>query len=238
MATSHGTKAEIYYNGYDISTFLNSITVSLTRDKADASHFKSQVKTYTGGLIDAALSADGWFDGTPQAIDDLMFAASQSPLPNHWLYWIYGRAFGSVGYGFFGPSTKYESKTEIGATASVSVEVSSKALDRVLSLAADVVVSATGNGTSYDNGATALVNPGTFIVHGTTTGSTMTVVLQDSADNSTFADIATATFTGGTVPDPAEQVYHLTGSSNPLRRYVRIRYSGAGTILTAAFGNN
>lgn len=236
MAPNHGSKAEVYYNGFDISTFLNAVGFTSQVDKADASTFKTGFKKYTVGLRDDALTASGWFDGAADGIDQIM----QSGLTtgqNQWVYWIYGRALGAIGYAMSATETKYEIKTEMGATASVAMEAVGTYTDRVRSLAADVTVASSANGSSIDFGATALLAPGVLVVHGTTTGSAMTVVLQDSADNTTFADIATASFSGGTGGNPAEQAYRVVGSSNPLRRYVRIRYTGAGTILTAMVGN-
>lgn len=236
MAPVHGSKAEVYYNGFDISTFLSAVGLTSNVDKADASHFKSINKTYTVGLRDDAITAEGWFDGSASAIDEIMQAALATGL-NLWNYWPSGRSFGSSGFSMMATETKYEVKTEIGATASVSIEAAGNYTDRVRSLAKDFAVTTASNGSTFDFGAVARTKPGVLIVHGTTIGSAMSVVLQDSADGTTFADIATASFSGGSAMNPNEQAFRIVGSSNPVRRYVRVRYTGSGNVLTASIGN-
>lgn len=67
-----------------------------------------------------------------------------------------------------------------------------------------------------------------------TTADTLDVKLQDSADNSTFADITGATFTQ--VTDAADAHETITIAANAVRRYVRAVGTIAGTSPSVAFG--
>lgn len=236
FSPKHGSKAEVYFNGYDLSIYLSGATTSRERDKADASTFKSTTKRYTYGLVDPTMSLDGYYDGNKDRVDEVMYAAldGEEGVLTHFPY---GAGVGARGTSMLSVSTKYEVKSEIGSTVGVSIEGSagrSGVLDSVLGLAQDVVVSAPGQSLSVDYGATN-GKVGLVTVHGITTGGTLTVKLQDSADNSTFADVATVTFTGGSVPTPLRQGKRAL-TTNPLRRYARVIWSGAGTILVAAVG--
>lgn len=230
---THGSKAEVYFNGYDFSFFLNNFGLAANRDKADASVFKTTTKRYTFGLRDDALNMNGWFDAGKESFDELMAAAINSG-DNVWTYFPYGPGFGNIGFSMAATVTKYESKTEVGSTASATVEAQSSFTDRVKSYVSEMAVTTSGSSAAYDYGA-ASTQVGALIVHGDTSGGTMTVTLQDSADNSTFADAAVATLTGGTALDPLQASKRVL-TTNPLRRYVRVQYSGSGTLLSASVG--
>lgn len=237
FSPKHGSKAEVYFNGYDLSIYLSGATTARERDKADATTFKSTVKRYTYGLAEPTMTLDGFYDGYKSRVDEIMSAAldGEEGVLTHFPY---GASLGAKGKSMAAITTKYEIKSEIGSTVGVSIEGSAGPtgiIDHVLALAQDEVVSASGNSLSVDYGAAANTKVGSLTVHGITTGGTLTVKLQDSADNATFADVATLTFTGGSVPNPLRQGKRAL-TTGALRRYARVLWSGAGTILVAAVG--
>ncbi|MFE9742962.1 hypothetical protein [Streptomyces sp. NPDC006477] len=236
FSPSHGSKAEVYYNGYDISHYLKSAATNKQRDKAEASTFKSTTKRYTVGLVDPVLALEGYFDGNRERVDDLMNEAIDAE-DGVFSHFPAGTALGALGNSLLSVTTKYEITSEIGATVGVSIEASagkSGVIDKVRSAVTDQVVSAVGNSGVIDFKA-ASTKVGSISVHGFTTGGAMNVVLQDSADGTTFADVATVNFTGGTVLNPVRAGKRAVTTSN-LRRYARVRWDGAGTIIIAAIG--
>lgn len=63
------------------------------------------------------------------------------------------------------------------------------------------------------------------------TGATLKVALQDSADNSTFADVlATKAYA---ISELGKGKLIKFGLSTPLRRYIRLNYTVAGATTTA-----
>lgn len=240
MAPVHGSKTEILFNGFFVSTYFKSYTNSFNRDKAETSGFTSTTKSYVGGLQDATVALEGYFDGAADAADQLMSA---------WVnggddvisYFPYGTTPGltSIGYSMLAQSSKYEIKTDVGSAAEISVEAtaskdsSGTGVDRGFVAVKNQTVAATGNSTSYDN-AVATTAGAALVVHGRTTGSSMTVTLEDSADNVSWATVAGASlaFSGGTVPDPNEDGKRIVVSGN-VRRYTRVAWTGAGTISLA-----
>lgn len=240
MAPVHGSKSEVFFNGVPVSTYFKSCSYAFNRDKAETSAFTATTKSYVGGLQDATVNLEGFFDGTENAIDQLMSA---------WVnggddvvsYFPYGSAvgIGNFGYSMLSQSSKYEIKTDVGTAAEISVEAtaskdsSGTGIDRGFIAVRNQVVAAAGNSSSYDN--TLATTAGiALVVHGQTTGSSMTVLIEDSADNVSWAAVAgaTVTFTGGTVPDPNEDGKRIVVAGN-VRRYTRVAWTGAGTITLA-----
>lgn len=235
MAPVHGSKAEIFFNGVVVTTFFKSCTFSFNRDKAETSAFRSTTKSYVAGLNDTMNTLEGYFDVPP---DELL---------NAWVnggdeivsYFPYGSAPGltNIGYSMLAQSSKYEIKTDVGTAAEVSVESSASkdssgtGVDRGFVAVVDQIVAAPGNSASFD-GTASSADGAALIVHGQTTGGTLTVVLEDSADDVSWAPVAGATlsFTGGTVPVPATDGKRVVVSGT-IRRYTRIAWSGAGTIV-------
>lgn len=80
------------------------------------------------------------------------------------------------------------------------------------------------NGTSYDGGASTSFGGQLYLHVISVTGTSCTVKLQDSADNSTFADVTSGAFTAA-ASAPQSQRIALAGNAT-VRRYVRIATTG------------
>lgn len=88
------------------------------------------------------------------------------------------------------------------------------------------------NGASLDYGSTSTLFGGQAYLHVTAlTGTSVTVKLQDSADNATFADISGASFVASTATD-----FQRIAFSGTVRRYVRAVTTG--TFTNAVFAVN
>lgn len=103
----------------------------------------------------------------------------------------------------------------------------------VLSLAAPAAQTATGNGTGVDlqqyEGLVAIVLNSAA---GTGTTPTLDVKIQDSADNSSFADVAGAAFAQVT---NAASTQKITINAESVRRYIRIVRTIGGTTPSFTF---
>lgn len=236
FSPSHGSKAEVYYNGYDLSIYMSTASTANNRDKADASTFKTKVKKYTYGLKETTMSLEGYFDGSKDAVDELMSAAIDAD-EGVFTHFPTGASLGARGKSMLATTTKYEVTSEIGSTVGVSVEASpgiGGVVENIRALAYETEVTEDGNSSSIDFSA-ASTKVGTLTVHAFTSGTDLTVTLQDSADNTTFADVASVTFTGGTAEEPV-RAGKRSITTNPLRRYARVLWAGAGNIVVAAVG--
>jgi hypothetical protein len=98
-------------------------------------------------------------------------------------------------------TTSYEVSTPVGDVVAVSYSAQADGgLDQGVSLAALASVSATTTGSSHDNSASS-ANGGVAQLHVTvnTRDADATIKIQHSADDSTFADLATFTVVATTV---------------------------------------
>jgi hypothetical protein len=226
MTTMHGSKARVYAGAYDLSGFLSSFSASASADTAEVTTFGAVAKTYIAGVRDGTLSGEGYWDGDPNAVDAVLSAALGTVTIVS--YWPQGDSFGASGRAAetTGP-TSYEVSSPVDGAATISLELqSSGGLHYVRSLLPKTTVSGNGNGSALDNTA-ATSNGGVGYLHvfGVSSGS-LAVKIQDSADNSVWADIITftAATTGG-----AQRVA-ITGT---VRRYVRALWTITGGATLA-----
>lgn len=104
------------------------------------------------------------------------------------------------------------------------VDVVSASNVSVNTITGGLITTTTGAGVDTIGQVSASLNA--LLVTGTVSGTTPTLdaKVQDSADNSTFADVTGATFTQVTASNKAQMIY-----VPPCRRYVRIVATIAGT---------
>lgn len=84
----------------DISTWLNNVERSLSRDIAESTGFKpsGNLKTYVAGLKDGTLSIAGQYDGDANAIDEILAAAYDTDVPRSWEFGPGGNGSGALKY--------------------------------------------------------------------------------------------------------------------------------------------
>lgn len=99
----------------------------------------------------------------------------------------------------------------------------------VLLTAGMATVAAAGNQTAYDGGAADNFGCQAYLQVAAFTGTDVTVKLQDSADNSSFADLSGAAFTQITGGAPLTQRIAIANTAT-VRRYVR-----AAVVTTGGF---
>jgi hypothetical protein len=213
------------------------VSASSELEALDSTTFGATAKAYIPGLEDATLSAEGLFDGAAGAVDAVFQAALRGHAPVVWNWLPSGDIDGNFGYGFLALETNYEIEAPVDDLVSVSVEAQSNVgLERVQVLAPLAARTASGNGTSHDNGA-ATSKGGVGYLQVTAASGTspsLTVRIQHSADGVTWADLII--FTAVTAGNNAQRIA-VAGTVN---RYVRAAWmiSGTGPSFTffAAFG--
>jgi hypothetical protein len=226
MAAIHGKATTVLYNGYDISTYLNDISVSANVDTVETSTFGDTAKKYIAGLKDGSASFGGFWSTVAGEIDDILattFAAGETT--NVLTIAPAGTTLGNRGQMLAGIHTTYEVAGSIGDAVGITGEMqASGGVDAgrfVHALGADT---ATGNSTSVDNSAASTngysMNQHITAVSGTT--PSMTSKVQHSTDDSVWVDLAT--FTAAT----AIRGQQVTGTGT-VNRYVREVHTISGT---------
>jgi hypothetical protein len=228
MAFSHGSKAKVLLNGYDVSNFVKSASFSGSLDTAETSVMGNTSKQFVTGLLDGSMSLDGYFDGATGAIDEIMNSAT-SVTTDGIMYFPQGYAtLGLPVFGFDANTSSYEVSTDVGDAATWSAQFSSNVgTERGLLHHIFQAEVAGGNTTGIDYGAVSTLNGGAIYMQASA-AATLALKLQDSADNSAWADVSGAAFT--TVSARSYQRVAFTGT---VRRYTRFLWTGTGTFAAS-----
>jgi hypothetical protein len=222
---SHGSKAKIYANGYDLTAFFNSASVDANRDTAEVSVFGNAFKDFLVGQYGATFSADGFYSGSATDAQMLMDLALRNGTPVIWSYLPEGEAAQTLGFGFSSYQNKHTITSSI--TEANRISLGSQATGPIvggISLGPlTQLTNAVPGTTGVDLGAgfTAYTKV-RAVVHVTQIGggdSSVALIVQgaDSADfvtaPTTFITLATATAIGAQISAEAT----ITG-----KRYLRI----------------
>ena len=234
MAVAHGKQTRIYLNGYNLTGFFRKSSSELTRETAESTVFGLDDKTYLAGVKDATASLEGLFDNAADGVEEVLLAALNAD-PTILNILPQGDAIGNVAHGLTSLETKYALDASKDDVVSLNTELQSTAgRDRLLvhhALGSEV---ASGQSASIDNGA-ATTNGGVGYIHVPDIAgiTNLSVLIEDSADNSAWATILTF---AGVTADRGRQRVEITGT---VRRYTRSSwgFTGAGSSqFWAGFG--
>lgn len=238
LAATHGSVADVFVNGNLVSQYFNDFSMGATRDKAEVSAFKAIFKSYVAGMIENIGTFSGFHDPNID-LDLYTYMTQLTSYQNMWLYAPAGAegssAQGNIGYSITAQSTKYEIKSATSAANAISAEVqmsqSGGGLDRGVILSPWATQSA-GSSVSSDFGSTSSTNGGVLILHCFSDTASLVVNLQDSADNSTFANVTGYQITATNSTINAYR-YPAAGiaPTGTIRRYTRATWTGTGTFL-------
>lgn len=240
MPFAHGSKAVVYLNGTNVSSFLRSVSVARSVDTAETTVLGLTAKTYIPGLTDGTISAEGFFDGAAAAIDAVISTAIGDAPDSNWLVLPAGDGLGNKAYGAAAIDTSYEISEPVDDVGTITIEAQANGgKDPLQVYHPHGAETTTGNDTSID-GTAQTTNGGVAYLEVTaasgSSSPTLIVKVQDSADNSAFADILTFT-TVAQASAPTSLRAAITGT---VRRYTRTTRTIAGTTPSfsyiAAFG--
>lgn len=235
MSAAHGRLTRVYVNGYDLTGFFRKSSSEQTREVAESTVFNLADKTYLAGLGDATLSLEGLFDNAVDGIEQVLNTAFSAD-PTIVTVSPQGDTLGNVAYGLAGLENKLTLDASKDDIVALSNELQSTvSRDRLLVQHALGTEVASGQSASIDNTVVSTLNGGVGYLHvPDITGITnLSVLIEDSADNSIFATILTF---AGVTADRNSQRIEITGT---VRRYTRCRwiFTGAGSAqFWAGFG--
>jgi hypothetical protein len=225
MTKQNGLADQFYIDGYNLSGDIGSLSnihggpAALEVTGIDKKAFER-----IGGLRDGGIEFSSWFnDADGQAFPVL----SVLPMVSSYAMYLRGQAIGSPGANLFGKQINYDpNRAADGAlTLGSSLQGDGYGLEWGEQLTAGVRTdTAATDGDSFDFGASTTDGGQAYLQVFAVTGTSVTVKLQDSADDSTFADITGAAFTAATGLG-AERIA-FTGT---VRRYVRAVTTGTFT---------
>jgi hypothetical protein len=227
----HGKNVLVFVDQYDFSTYFNDLTASSNVDTAETSAFGTSAKTYVLGLMDGTISLSGMYESTTLTGTDEYFASALAASAKvKVIVALEGHSVGTRAVVMQADDTSYEVAGSLGDLVKTSIEFqSSQGVENGVILSSGSTITATGNGTSVDN-AVATTNGGVayLSVPLNTRNGTVTVKVQQSADNSTFTDLATFTVVSSSTKT-SDRV-EVTGN---VARYLRVNYTVAGSTGSA-----
>lgn len=227
----HGKGVAVLVDEYDFSSYFNDMTATSSVDTAETSTFGTSAKSYVTGHQDGTVSLGGYFESTDSVGTDQYFASKLAGATKQKVIVMPGgHSNGARAVLIESDTTSYEVSSPIADVVGASAEFqASDGVEHGVVLSSGSAVSATGNGTSVDNGAsTANGGVGFLSVPTNTRNGNITVKIQSSADNSTFADLITFTVVSSAAK--TSQKVEVTGT---VARYLRVSYTVAGSTGSA-----
>lgn len=227
MAFVHGKATLVAGSTVALSGYLNQYSAGRQSQAVATTTFGNDDEVFIGGLLDSSMSLGGVWDGDAGAIDatfnSLYGAGEQVVTIGHG-----GGTIGNGAYLFNGHLDDYGIQGAVNDAVRVSSTWSGSQATRTGVMLHDLEAeTATGNFASVDqaasssNGGVANLNVTAF------TGTNVTIKVQDSANNSTWADLITFSTVTGATSERAT----VTGTVD---RYVRAIIS-AGTFTSVTF---
>lgn len=227
MAFTHSRLTDVFVSGFDLTQYFNSYSYNGSADTAETSTFGLTSKTYIPGLKDATLTLEGLYESATNADVDLLNTALGNATAQIVTIFPQGDTLGLDGLGFSGFATNLSIPADLSQAVMISADLQSNVgFEAGYSLHALGAEVSTGNGTSHDNLA-ATSNGAASYLHVTAfSGTDCTIVVADSADDSSFATIITHTEVTGA---NAKERVAITGN---VRRYTRYTLSGTFSSIT------
>jgi hypothetical protein len=230
----HGKGTSVLVDEFDLSAYFNSSDVARSQDTAEVTAFGATSKSYLVGLADGTISLSGMWaadtDGTDEELSAILGAATTPIVTVKYDAGTIGnRATLAKAH-----ETNYSISSPVADVVTVTADFNASSDGEAnmtysiaqgvqLTTGASIAYGSLGDLGSADNTA-ATSNGGVANLHVTanTVDDAVTIKVQDSADDSTFADLVTFTNVGATSVT-TEQKY-VTGS---VARYLRVTASTA-----------
>jgi len=245
MAFVFGTGTRVWMDGKQAACVINDITQDAELDEAEVTTLCSTLKDYIPGLAEVTIELEGYFDTNTASPATTMEALFHSKISNQDVFPITfapegGADTGDPVYMMNGFLQEYSIENTVDEAAAVEATMrcsSALARGRIVENGA-TARTATGNAgtvvntnvldntTSTTNGGVAVLQ--VFAVSGTTPSAT--IVLQHSADNVTYTDLAT--FPAKTAVDGE---YKEVAAGTTVNRYLRARWTISGTTPSFNF---
>ena len=226
-----GKDNKVLFGAFDLSSYFNSASFSREQEVSETTTFGSDQATYIQSIETATASLGGFWDGGSDAVDEelqaIIGSASATPLS------IYqgGDTAGNKVVLLNSRIQNYTIDSSVADAVGVSATFTGDNFGNGKSLYALTNTSATANTTAVDFGASSSLG-GQAQLHCTAHSSAnISVKIQSSADNSSFADVSGFSFTAisGTT---SERI----ATTNTVNRYVRLAITVTSGSATFSVG--
>lgn len=235
MATFTAARlTKLLYNGYDLSSYFKDASVPKSADAADITTFGEEAIKRLGTLRDGSFNASGFLDEITVGGAGEVLSTALGSNGNEVSIYNEGDAIGKFGNGLQVTHTNHEISAPVGGVADLTAEgQSSHAAERLVSLHALEKVTTNGTATKVQNpGGTTTAGAVGYLHVSKISGGTLTVKVQHSPNDATYADLITFTAVSGSIPTSERK--SVTGSVDPYLRTVWTLNGGEATWQAGA----
>lgn len=231
MGKTSGLGDDCFVGGYHIGGDIRDIACNGGPAPIDVTDITQSGHARLGGLRDGKMSLTSYHDPAPGQ-SHAVFSAL--PTADTIMTYLRGTAIGNPAACLNAKQVGYDPTRSAAGDLTFKVEGDGDAygLEWGIQLTAGARTDSTAtNGTSYDTLASAAFGAQAYLHAVAVTGTSFTVTVQDSADNSTWANVTGLSFTAVAAAPQAQRIAIANGST--VRRYVRAITTGTFTV--AAF---
>ena len=227
-----GGNVVLYYGVNNLTTYFNQASISRDNDLKDVTDFADTSREYAKGLNSGGATLTGLYDDTAANIDAILNTAFAAAAGTVLTIGPVRDTIGRAAYLLLSQKSKYEIPARVEEIVALAADIQADGgVDRGIWLHAAGAETGTVNSASVDNSASSS-NGGVAHLHvSAITATSVTVKIQHSANDSTWADLATfAAFAPST---GSERLVVAAGTT--VDRYVRCIISTfVGTTVTYA----
>lgn len=219
------------YGGYDLATDIGSLTIGGGPAAIARTGINKSAIERIGGHIDGHIDLGAFFDDTAGQMHPV---ASALPTTDRQMMVYLGSAIGGSAACMIGKQLDYAAtrSTDGALDFAIPHPANGYGLEWCSLLTAGQRTETTAtNGASLDNGASSTTGWAAYLQVLNVAGTSVTLTIQDSANDSAFAGFTGSAFTAVV---PTRGVQRLQGAAGAtVRRYLRVVSSG--TFSTATF---
>jgi hypothetical protein len=234
IAKSSGLGDNCYCGGYDLSGDIGSAQkISGGPAPLDVTGINKLGFERIGGLRTGDIQFTSFFNPSP---GQEHAALSGLPITDTQIMYTHGTALGNPAACMICKQLDYNPTRAANGMLTVSVSAQSNGYGlewgRLLTAGLRTDTAAT-NGTSIDGGGSTAFGAQAYLQVTALTGTDVTVKIQDSADNVTFADVTSFAFAQTTAAHTFQRI--ATTNAATIRRYLRVATTTSGGFTSATF---
>lgn len=227
MTKKSGLGHFLLADGYDLSGDIGSLSnIGGGPAALEVTGINKLAPERIGGLRDGRIEFSAWFNDAANQAHPVLSAL---PTTDRSLMYLCGQGIGSPAACLIAKQVNYDpTRGQDGAlTIGGSTQGNGYALEWGEQLTAGVRTDTTGtNGASLDNGASSAFGAQIYLQVESVTGTSVTVTIQDSADDASWSNLTGGAFTAAT----GRGVQRIATANNAtVRRYLRAVSSGTFT---------
>jgi hypothetical protein len=210
----HGKSSKVYLNGNPMSSYMDSVNVSMSADTVETTTFIDTAKKYVMGLKNATLTAEGFGAGSTGEIDQYLDDAISTD-ENIW-NWYPREAVGMPGYGMKGYDTQYDIKASVSGAVRVAAACQSNVgKEPVMCIRAMAQATISSQGATIDGAAKSTSGGAGYLQVTAENIADAQAYVEHSSDGSSWETLAV--FSTASIGASAQRV----AIDGEIRRYVR-----------------